>query len=202
MLSETTISRLKSSLRTEYSRGPMTIPADETLALQIQAGSQQALAELVNRHHSPLIGYLYRMLGGNRALAEDLVQETFLRVLRSIHHYKHPRPFKPWLYAIATNLVRDHYKKADTQRTQSILDDGIFQDNISSTPEDSLLAADEAHQVSEAISSLPTHQRETIVLRYYQGLSHREIAEALSIPVGTVKSRLSLGLMRLRELIE
>ncbi|HVO41751.1 MAG TPA: RNA polymerase sigma factor [Aggregatilineales bacterium] len=79
---------------------------DEQLASHIKKGDGSALAALVERHHGLLLGYLYRMTDGNRALAEDLVQEAFIHVLKGIAGYTYPRPFKPWLYAIATNLAR------------------------------------------------------------------------------------------------
>ena len=83
---------------------------DEQLARQLQRGDTQALAQLVERHHSPLLGFLYRLTGGDRALAEDLVQDTLLRVLRTSQQYHAARPFKPWLYAIALNVARKSRK--------------------------------------------------------------------------------------------
>jgi RNA polymerase sigma-70 factor (ECF subfamily) len=75
-----------------------------------------ALAALVTRHHDPLLGYLYHFVGGDRQLAEDLVQETLLHVLRQ-RTYQAGRPFKPWLYMIATNLARDSFKSAAVRRS-------------------------------------------------------------------------------------
>jgi RNA polymerase sigma-70 factor (ECF subfamily) len=170
------------------------------LARSIQRGEAEALNTLVERHHSPLLGFLYRLTGGDRALAEDLAQEAFLRVLRSIEQYAHPRPFKPWLYAIATNTARDYFKRADTRYTDSMAED--FDSPADDPPDAHLLAAEDARQVAAAMAALPDHQRETVVLRYYQDLSLNEIAEALDVPVGTVKSRLSLGLKRMREMLE
>src|ERR1700674_5096205 len=94
----------------------MEMQPDEELMLQVMRGETDALAPLVTRHHSPLLGYLYRLLGGNRALAEDLAQETFLRVLEQ-DNYQAGRPFKPWLYSIATHLAHDHFRAANTRRT-------------------------------------------------------------------------------------
>src|SRR5260221_5542698 len=90
--------------------------SDEQLMIAVQAGDQVALAALVTRHHSPLLGYLYRLAGGDRPLAEDLVQETLLHVLRQ-RTYQATRPFKPWLYMIATNLARDHFKSAALRKS-------------------------------------------------------------------------------------
>ena len=85
--------------------------SDEQLMAAVMAGDQVALAALVTRHHAPLLGYLYRLVGGDRQLSEDLVQETLLHVLRQ-RTYQAARPFKPWLYTIATNLARDYFKSA------------------------------------------------------------------------------------------
>lgn len=173
---------------------------DEQLALQLQQGHRAALATLVERHYDALLGYLYRMMSGDRALAEDLVQETFLRVLTAVQQYQHPRPFKPWLYAIATNLARNHYKRADTRHTDSVDDDLECEDG--DVPEDVLLARDEVQAVIAALAALSDEQREVIVLYYYQSLEGPEIAAALNIPLGTVRSRLAAGVRRLRQWME
>ncbi|NDJ61441.1 MAG: RNA polymerase sigma factor [Chloroflexi bacterium] len=170
---------------------------DEQLALQLQRGDQSAVDPLVERHYDPLLGYLYRMLDGDRPLAEDLVQETFLRVLRGISGFDSSRRFKPWLYAIATNLARSHYTRAETRRT--ITDDAPEHADVLDPPEAALLADDEARAVSAALRTLPDHQRETLVLYYYGGLSLQAVADTLGIPLGTVKSRLSNGVRRLRQ---
>jgi RNA polymerase sigma-70 factor (ECF subfamily) len=178
------------------------LPTDEQLALGVQNGTVDGLTALVERHYGALIGYLYRLSGGDRLLAEDIAQEVFLQVIRAIQQYQYPRPFKPWLYAIATNLARNHYNRPDTRRTVSS-DRLLSGRSVSGTSaEDAILESDEAQQVSALLAALPDHQREAVVLRYYQELSLAEIADVLGIPVGTVKSRLSLGLGRLRALME
>jgi RNA polymerase sigma-70 factor (ECF subfamily) len=174
---------------------------DEELALQLQQGHRTALATLVERHYDALRGYLYRMMSGDRALAEDLVQESFLRVLSAAGQYQHPRPFKPWLYAIATNLARNHYKRADTRYTHAVGEDGDAMGEWDA-PEEALLAQDEVQAVIAALAALSDEQREVIVLYYYQSLEGAEIAAALGIPLGTVRSRLAAGVRRLRQWME
>jgi RNA polymerase sigma-70 factor (ECF subfamily) len=175
---------------------------DEQLAHQVQQGNAQTLTTLVERHHSALLGYLYRLTGGHRPLAEDLTQEAFLRALRRIAQYQYPRPFKPWLYAIATNLARDHYKQAEQRYTTATLELAeTWPDHHTPQPGEVLVTQLEAQAVVRALATLPPPQRETIVLRYYQDLSLEDIATALHIPLGTVKSRLSLGLKRLKALL-
>ena len=175
----------------------MAAATDEQLAQQLQDGDRAALAALVERHYDPLLGYLYRLARGDRSLAQDLAQETFLHALRGIARYTYPRPFKPWLYAIATNLARNHYNRADTRRTDNAAEDQEY--GTEDAPDHALFEQDEAQAVIAALDSLPDHQREVIVLYFYQSLSQQAIAETLSIPLGTVKSRLSIGVSRLRE---
>lgn len=171
--------------------------ADETLARRIQNGDRSAVEPLIERHYSPLIGYLYRMTGGDRALAEDLAHETFMRVIGSIAQYQHPRPFKAWLYAIATHAARNHYKSADQRYTANADEDFDAPDD---QPIDTgMIEGEEAAAVIAALESLPDHQREVITLYYYQQFSLQEIADTLHIPLGTVKSRLSIGISRLRD---
>jgi RNA polymerase sigma-70 factor, ECF subfamily len=174
--------------------------SDEALALQLQQGQRTALGTLVERHYDALLGYLYRMMSGDRALAEDLVQETFLRVLSAVGQYQHPRPFKPWLYAIATNLARNHYKRADTRRTLEANEDDEI--GAGDAPEAVFLEHDEVQAVIAALATLSDEQREVIVLYYYQSLEGGEIAAALGIPLGTVRSRLAAGVRRLRQWME
>ncbi|MBI1259148.1 MAG: sigma-70 family RNA polymerase sigma factor [Chloroflexi bacterium] len=172
---------------------------DEQLAQQLQQGDRGALNALVERHYDSLLGYLYRLTRGDRSLAQDLAQETFLRALRGISSYTFPRPFKPWLYAIATNLARNHYTSADQRRTDNAVEDAEY--GADDAPDAALLERAEAQAVIAALDSLPSAQREVIVLYFYQSLSLQAIADTLDIPLGTVKSRLSIGVGRLRNIM-
>ncbi|HUZ01555.1 MAG TPA: RNA polymerase sigma factor [Thermomicrobiaceae bacterium] len=167
----------------------------------ILAGDPSGLTLLVERHHGPLLGYLYRLLDGDRALAEDLVQETFERVLRQ-RTFRPSNRLKPWLYAIATNLARDHFRAARRRGPVAGAGDLPDRPDPDPGPEDVTVVRDQARGVAEAIGRLAPEYRETLLLRFYQGLSLQEIAEALAVPVGTVKSRLSVGTRRLRDLLQ
>jgi len=177
------------------------MPSDEYLALGVQQGRTDDLAALVERHYDRLVGYLYRLSGGDRELAADLAQDTFCQALRAIRQYRYPRPFKAWLYAIATNLARNHYKRAETRRSFPV-DGRALAGLAEDADEDALAEAAEAHRAAAMLAALPQGQREVIALRYGEELALGEIAAVLGIPVGTVKSRLSLGLRRLRALLE
>jgi len=175
--------------------------SDEELAQGIQQGNQADMTELVERYYDALLRYLYRLCAGRQNLAEDMVQETFLRALRKIALYDPQRPFKPWLYAIATNIARNYHQKADTRFTENPAENSDFVDP-QSQPESKVMQAEAAENVANALTQLPDHQREVVVLFYYEDMPQKDIAAILNIPIGTVKSRLSLGLKRLRTMIE
>src|SRR5579863_3754589 len=178
--------------------------SDEQLMAAVKAGDQVALATLVSRHHASLLGYLYRLVGGDRPLAEELLQETLLHMLRQ-RTYLADRPFKPWLYMIATNLARDHFKSAAVRRcwrSGDSSEEALLQLYDSAAgPEERALAAEQGGEVRVALSQLREEYRVVLLLRFYQGFSLQEIAETLQIPLGTVKSRLSVGLHRLRSML-
>lgn len=177
--------------------------SDEQLIAAVMAGDQGALDALVTRYHAPLLGYLYCLVGGDRSLAEDLVQETLLRVLRQ-RTCSVDRPFKPWLYTIATNLARDYFKSAAIRhRWRGGDEEEVLLHLHDSTPgpEERALAAEQGNEVRTALTLLREEYRIVIVLRFYQGFSLQEIAETLHIPLGTVKSRLSVGVQRLRTIL-
>lgn len=175
---------------------------DETLARRLQQGDKTAINALAERHYDALLGYLYRLMDADRALAEDVLQETFLRVMRNIHLYTYPRPFKAWLYAIATNLARNHYKSGYVRLTQSIDEDIGAGESLDAELLAQEAAQEVAREVREVLACLPPQQREVIILAYYQAMSSQEIAEILDIPSGTVRSRLSIGIARVRALMK
>jgi RNA polymerase sigma-70 factor (ECF subfamily) len=179
----------------------MTDRSDEELIAQVMSGEPGALGPLVERHHAPLFGYLYRLTHGQRQLAEDLVQDTFMRVLQQ-NTFQPGRPFRPWLYATATHLAYDHFRQAAARPTASL--NGFAAANLGDAgpgPEDHAQDAVVGQIVAAAIDQLPPEYRAAIILRFYQGFQLQEIAETLQVPLGTVKSRLSVGARRLRDLL-
>ncbi len=179
--------------------GRVDQPTDEELMLSALHGDRLAIASLVERYYAPLFGYLFRLTDGDRSAAEDLIQDTFTRLL-SPRTYTTGRPLKPWLYAIATNLVRDHYRLL-SRRDDTMLESAELLAD-SADPIQDVVASEDARAVQAAIRSLGHEQRAAVVLRFYQDLSLAEIGQALGIPVGTVKSRLSLGARKLRQLLQ
>jgi RNA polymerase sigma-70 factor (ECF subfamily) len=132
-----------------------------------------------------------------------LCQETFLRLMQQ-RSYQPGRPFKPWLYAIATNLARDHHKSAavsHAERHSEAAEPALEPRDASPGPEDLALAAEQGREIADALSRLSDEYRVALLLRFYSGFSLQEIADTLHLPVGTVKSRLSVGTHRLREML-
>jgi RNA polymerase sigma-70 factor (ECF subfamily) len=155
---------------------------------------------LVGRYKNAIVSYLYRMMGDFRT-AEDLAQETFLRVFKKIHDYDTQARFSTWLYTIASNLAKDEFKRRSRHPARSLDWKGgsdttrdipqLQASTLDSVP-DALLEHDEVRQnVNRALDLLEANDREILVLKDVQGLSYDEIAEILDLPMGTVKSRLS-----------
>lgn len=146
------------------------------------------LRELLAGHHANVFAFLYRLCG-DANLAEDLAQETFVRALRALERYQPHGKVSTWLFSIAANAARDHWRR-HRRHPEVPYEDAVLHAD----------AADlsEGMQVREALLSLPLEQRTVLILRYYHDLSYAEIAEALVIPVGTVRSRIHNGLERLK----
>jgi RNA polymerase sigma-70 factor (ECF subfamily) len=188
-------------------------PTDEELLTRYRdEGRSQDFDELVRRYERELYRYLVRYLG-NAAMAEDVFQNTFLQVYQKSNLYEDGRPVRPWLYSIATRQAIDELRKQGRRRAVSLdrqaqgdggdSDVGSLVDLLVSDapgPLSRLQGAERASWVRESIARLPDALRETLVMAYFQDLKYREIAEALEIPVGTVKSRLHAAIAKLQEM--
>ncbi len=166
----------------------------------------EALNEVVELYSPRVFGLLYR-LTGTRDVAEDLLQETFLRMVRMIGQYEHRGKFDAWLFRIAANLARDRARRLGRRGEVASLD-GTWSDGNSpaadypaSGPHDPYehLAQQEAKQhLAAGLGRLSDPEREIILLRHYSELSFREIAELLGIPLGTALARAHRALQHLR----
>ena len=170
--------------------------SDEELAHALQRGDATALEELVTRYYAPLLRFLFRMTGGHQSDAEDLLQETCVRMMCGIQSYSPARPFKPWLYTIARNVAYNYMARAEQRQSTGSLPEAAA--SPQALPEERLVMREQRSSIMQALAQLPVKQREAIILFYYDELPQKEIAALLHIPVGTVKSRLSLGLRQLR----
>lgn len=177
--------------------------SDENLIVAHLKGDPTAFRELVCRHGDGVLGYLCHMTG-NRDQAEDLFQETFKRVHEKAHTFR-GNGFKSWLFTIATRLTIDGARRnkrqvkvaispeADGEEQDSSPLAGVADENATN-PADEMLRQEQKEQVRKAVESLPSGQRATLVLAYYQQLSYREVAEVLGCSVGAVKTQMSRAL--------
>jgi RNA polymerase sigma-70 factor, ECF subfamily len=187
--------------------------ADEELMNRYREEGRAALFnELVHRYEPELYRYLARYLGDPTA-AEDVFQNTFLQVHLKRELFENGRPFRPWLYAIATHQAVDALRKAGRHPTVSLdqrvsaarsdSDAGNLVELLTSDTNGPLAELQESERqewVRESVARLPETLRQTLILAYHQDLKYREIAEILKIPVGTVKSRLHAALEKLQQM--
>src|SRR5437588_603038 len=139
---------------------------DEYLMARVANGQPELLERLLRRHASPLLTFIRRM-AGDRHRSEELFQEVFLAVWRKRHQYEYPRPFKPWLYAIALNKCRQAFRS----RLPRTLPLGGTDVAAPAAP-DAVVAAETAALVSRAVTDLPPRQRAVVVLRVWEGLPY------------------------------
>jgi RNA polymerase sigma-70 factor (ECF subfamily) len=183
-------------------RKPVT-PSDEELIERFQGGDVYAFEMIVNRYKDPLLNFVYHFLG-DRIDAEDVVQETFLRVYRNKHLYRNIAKFSTWIYTIAGNLAKTELRRRKRRRLFSISQMGF--DNKDFDVPDPLRTADVVvdGEMKEAfirkeIDALPVKFKEVVVLRDIDEFSYEEISDILKIPIGTVKSRVNRGRLRLQK---
>jgi RNA polymerase sigma-70 factor, ECF subfamily len=182
-----------------------TGPSDEELVEEFQRGDPYAFDVLVGRWDRKIQGAIYRIMGPEED-ARDLCQETLLKAYRALGTFKKEARFSSWLYQIALNVCRDRLRRRKS-RPQVSLDEMMEAGEIAPfgrgpSPLDLIEASDLSRAVAAAVESLPPEQREVVVLKEYQGLTFLEIAQALDVPISTVKTRLYRGLSLLRQRLE
>ena len=158
---------------------------DEWLMARVALGERNCLEVLVRRHATRLLTFLARM-AGDRHQAEELFQDVFLTVWVKRRQYQFPRPFKPWLYAIAANRC---HAVARGRRPVASLEDAVPA-AADPSPEECAVATETAALVATAVTLLPPKQRAVVVLRTWEGMSYSEIAEALGRTEATVRSHM------------
>ncbi len=173
-----------------------------------QRGESASLEALVDLFAGRVFGFLYRMTG-SRHDAEDLMQEVFIRLVRTIASYQHEGRFEAWLFRIAANLARDRIRRArrhrrsiagaDSEATSERVLDELA--GVQEPPDRGLIRDEEIDRLNAALAELPEAEREVVMLRHFTQLSFRQIAEATAVPLGTALARGHRGLRRLRDLL-
>jgi RNA polymerase sigma factor (sigma-70 family) len=172
---------------------------DAALVERAQDGDQQAYAELVRRY-SPIAHRTATLIAGP-ADAEDAVQDAFVRAYYALGQFRRGAPFKPWLLTIVANAARNRVRSAGQQprlRDRLVGDRTAGVLRLVRSAESEVLDADDRHTLVAAIDALPANARSVVICRYLLELSEAETAQMLGWPPGTVKSRLSRALDRLR----
>jgi len=180
------------------------------LVRRARQGSCDAYDELVSRYAGRLFGYLSRSVG-NRADAEELVQDVFVKMVQGLRTYHEREKFEVWLYRIAHNRIVDHWRKRRAGPMSEYVGRGEGSgradnpaDRVPSRekdPQASAASAEAYDQLQHALRQLSREQRETLLLRYFGGIGFSEIAEITHCPIGTALARAHRGLARLKTLL-
>ncbi|MEE3241648.1 MAG: sigma-70 family RNA polymerase sigma factor [Candidatus Neomarinimicrobiota bacterium] len=174
---------------------------DERLIKQFQEGDRHAFDELVKRYKDRLHNFVCRYLN-NQTLAEDVVQETMIKLYTHKHYYKPVAKFSTWIYTIAKNLALTELRKNKRRQTSSLWTDDGRPIDIETGGESldrkvqNELAVEE---LNKCLDEIPENFRIAVVLRDFQELSYQEISKILEIPIGTIKSRINRGRIQLAE---
>jgi len=180
---------------------------DNVLVQQFIAGDQNSLEILIRRHKSRVFSYIL-LIVKNRELAEDIFQETFIKVIRSLKRGKYidNGKFVSWVLRISHNLIIDHFRKEKLRGTisndNSNIDIFNSQKFSEDTIEDQLVSNQIFNEVKELISELPDDQQQVIYMRHYQELSFKDIADQTGVSINTALGRMRYALINLRKLIE
>ena len=177
---------------------PLQTADDAALVTACLEGHKEAFDVIVERHRRAVYQVCYRFVG-NHEDASDLSQETFVRAWRGLRGFKRQAALSTWLYRIAVNACLNRVQ-ARTLETESILGDEFVDTHIVD-PRSQLLRGERAEAVRRAIARLPEKQRATLILRSYQDLTHREIADVLGSSVGAVKANFFHALANLKKLL-
>jgi len=179
---------------------------DAELLARYAAGDEAAFREIVNRYKNSLYVFLRHFLN-RQDLVEDVFQETFLQLFTSRDSYDTTRPLRPWLFTIAANKAKDALRKQQRKAaipigTISASKEMSFDDVLNvltsdtTIPYENLQKNETALQVRQVIVNMPENLREILVLAYFNKFSYKQMAQILSIPIGTVKSRLHTAVAR------
>ncbi|GBU08719.1 RNA polymerase subunit sigma-24 [Bacteroidales bacterium] len=180
---------------------------DEELVVSYAAGNNSAFDVLLTRHKANIFSYIYFIVR-NRELAEDIFQETFVKAVVTIKQgrYTESGKFRAWISRIAHNLVIDHFRQEKNERTISnddcefdLLNNAKFSDG---TVEDNMVKDQILSDVKKLVNFLPDNQKEVLVLRYYQDLSFKEIADITGVSINTALGRMRYAILNMRRMAE
>ena len=177
--------------------------SDEELILRFQKGDEQSYVELVNRYRDRLINYIYRFVNDIES-AEDIVQDSLVKLYTHKHYYKNIAKFSTWMYTIAGNLAKTELRKKKTRKVTNLSQIGPEDKDYelpSVEPDTDKIAQSEyvEKRIQKAINKLPLHFKTVTILRDIQELSYEEISKIVDVPLGTVKSRINRARLQLQK---
>ena len=176
--------------------------SDKELILRFQQGDELAYVELVNRYRDRLINFVFRFVGSFEE-AEDIVQDTFVKLYEKKDYYRPINEFSTWIFTIASNLAKTELRKRKRRKTSSLSDLGLenkdFDVPVQDTTDEETLDEFADSQIQDAIQSLQIHFRTALILRDIEELSYEEISKILDVPLGTIKSRINRARLQLQE---
>jgi RNA polymerase sigma-70 factor (ECF subfamily) len=176
---------------------------DEVLIKEFQNGNRNSYSQLVTRYRDKIISFLYRYMHDMDS-AEDLAQEAFFKVYLKKDSYKETYKFSTWLFTIAANLAKTELRKLKRRKTSSISDineDGTSENIFIDEDNTEKSSNNESKIIQKALSELEHDYKIIIILREIQELSYDVISKILQLPLGTVKSRINRGKLKLREIL-
>ncbi|MBV2196624.1 RNA polymerase sigma factor [Flavobacterium sp.] len=179
---------------------------DAVLVKNYISGDESALASLIERHQSKIYGFIYSKIN-DRDLSDDIFQDTFIKVIKTLksQSYNEEGKFLPWVMRIAHNLVVDHFRKAKKMPYQRETEEySIFNymtDN-SLNIEGQIISEQVESDLAKLLDELPADQKEVLVMRMYQDLSFKEIADLTGVSINTALGRMRYALLNLRKIIE
>lgn len=176
-------------------------PGDAELVERAVQGDEKAFSTLVNRYLSLVYNYLYRMTQ-NHEVSEEMAQEAFVKAYRNLKSFDRNRSFKPWILRIASNAaISQMRKQSRVVSLNAMQEDGAWDESQHQQAEDIVVQLERklsSEEVMKALENLDEKYRQAILLRYQQELSYEEIAEALGIPLNTVRTWIKRGMDKLR----
>ncbi len=183
-----------------------TLEQDAQLVQQCLQGDGSAWEELVRRHTRRVFNICYRFTG-NRTESEDLSQDVFLRIYRTLGSYRSAHGgFATWMTSVTRNLLIDHYRRTKRDRITDSLDDKMpvveNKESAGRRPDEQALLGELSGQVQSALTRLSPELREAVILRDLQQLEYGEIQQVLAVPEGTVKSRINRGRIELARILQ
>ncbi|MGB1104625.1 MAG: RNA polymerase sigma factor [Crocinitomicaceae bacterium] len=177
--------------------------SDEDLMRFFIKGDKKAFEEIYDRYEAFMVNYFYRKLWQDREKAEDFTHDLFTRIIKKPTYYDPSRPFKTWLFSVANNMCKNEYKKQEVRKPTSYeMPEGFSGADQENLQDVKLEAANFSEALKVELEKLSDKHKEVFMIRHFEGLSLKEIAEIMDVSTGTIKSRLHFATKTLASKLE